>query len=210
MKKYPKEIFITGTDTDVGKTVISSILAVGLDAHYWKPVQSGLDDCDTDPVKKNTGFSDESFFPERFRLNAPLSPHISASLDGISIGLDDFNPPEKYERLIVEGAGGVMVPLNKNDFMADLMKKLGFPVIIVARSGLGTINHTLLTIDYLRKKGVDIFGVVMNGEKNSENREAIEHYGKVMVIGEISEIKNINYKTLKEAFNEFRLQADHN
>lgn len=202
---FPQRFFITGTDTDVGKTIISAMLVKGLNAYYWKPIQSGLEETtDTEIVAQLTGLSNDHFLPETYRFKAPLSPHTSSKLENIRIDLDRFNLPEikGTNPLIVEGAGGVLVPLNETDLMLDLMKKLTIPVLIVSRSTLGTLNHTLLTIRILRESGLDILGVVMNGPKNTSNREAIEHYGNVRVVAEIETIKDLTPSALETAFKE--------
>ncbi len=200
----PHSLFISGTDTGVGKTLVSAILLSGLKGKYWKPIQSGLEDItDTQWIQKKTGLAGSCFYPETFRLKHPLSPHISAATDGVRIGLEAFKMPlqEKNEYLIIEGAGGLMVPLNEKEMMSDLIRKLGVPVLLVARSSLGTINHTLLSLTRMRQEGIEILGVVMNGEKNRSNREAIEHFGKVKVLAEIEEIREINPASLKACYN---------
>lgn len=188
--KLPSRIFITGTDTGVGKTLVSSILVKGLGASYWKPIQAGLDEeTDTEWVQRNTGLPDAHFHPERYRLTKPLSPHLSARLDGIDINLCDFTMPEGQQgHLIIEGAGGIMVPINNDHFVAQMISLFNAPVILVARSGLGTINHTLLSLEKLHSLSVPVLGVVMNGEKNSENRKAVEKFGHVRVIAEIESL----------------------
>ncbi len=200
---YPPGLFVTGTDTGIGKTLVSAILMSGLNARYWKPVQSGLTDItDTEWVQTHTGLDASRFFKESYRLKEPLSPHTSAALEGIHIDLERFIIPETYEGeiLIIEGAGGIMVPLNEKKLMIDLMKRCNAPVILVARSGLGTINHTLLSINQLRQKDIEIFGVVMNGPKNKDNRDAIEHFSGVKVIAEIEPMDSITPETLKQCF----------
>lgn len=201
--ELPNKFFITGTDTDVGKTVVSAILMTGLKAAYWKPVQSGLGGMtDTEWIRSVTGFAEEYFIPETYLLSQPLSPHASAGYDGVEIQLKEFNLPgdEKYPRLIVEGAGGVMVPLNENQLMIDLMKYLNLPVLLVARSMLGTINHTLLSLELLRRNGLEVLGVVMNGPKNQINKDAIESYGQVSVMAEVDKLPRINFQTLDKAY----------
>ncbi len=200
---FPGRIFITGTDTGIGKTLVSAMLLTGLEAKYWKPVQSGLEDItDTDWVKEKTGLDDSRFFPETYRLKQPLSPHASAEADGVRIELNDFKIPETGddETLIIEGAGGLLVPLNERELMIDLIKRFNAPALIVARSGLGTINHTLLTVNQLRIDGIEILGVVMNGPRSRSNRDAIEAFGKVKVIAEIENIEDISPESLKEGF----------
>ena len=200
---FPEKIFITGTDTGIGKTLVSAVLLAGLEGKYWKPVQSGLEDItDTQWVKEKTGLEESCFIPETFRLRKPLSPHAAAEADGVYIDLDKFKVPElnEGETLIIEGAGGIMVPLNEKSLMADLIIKCSAPVILVSGSLLGTINHTLLSISYLKSMGINILGVIMNGPENRTNRDAIERFGKVNVIAEIGNIKNINPETLKDCF----------
>lgn len=202
---YPEHIFISGTDTDVGKTVIAAIMVAGLRSSYWKPIQSGLEEkTDTEFVRELTGLGTQFFHDETYRLARPLSPHASSELEGVTIDLDAFELPPKGEnsRLIVEGAGGIMVPLNRRDYMLDLMKKLNIAVLLVARSGLGTINHTLLSLDMLRKNNLEVLGVVMNGPKNESNKKALEYYGGVRVIAEIDTIPDLHSANLKKIFEE--------
>lgn len=185
--------FITGTDTDVGKSVASAYAQLHLDGNYWKPIQSGLEDeTDTQFVKRLTSFDDDRFLPSRFELNAPLSPHAAAKLDGVTIELSDFSLPESSRPLIVEGAGGVMVPLNDRSFMIDLMATLKLPTIIVARTALGTINHSLLTISVMRLAGISIAGVILSGEPNEGNKEAIMQYGNVKILAEIPHLSDLS------------------
>ncbi len=177
------------------------MLTVGLGAAYWKPVQSGLP-ADTDSLRQATQLDDSHFIPERFRLTQPLSPHAAAAIDGVQIALTDFQlPATEKPHLIVEGAGGLLVPLNQREMIIDLIRYLNLPVCLVARSGLGTINHTLLSIAQLRRANLPILGVILNGERNLSNREAIRHYGQVPILGELEPLSAINSDTLKEAFN---------
>lgn len=200
----PEKFFITGTDTGIGKTFVSAVITAGRKGYYWKPIQSGLDDTtDTEWVKSVTGLPDSHFLKEAYRLNSPLSPHISAELDGISIDLDMINLPDNKEFLVIEGAGGVMVPLNADFFMLDLMRKFCMPVLVVARSGLGTINHTLLTLNMLKRSGLEIIGVVMNGHINNKNRETIERMGQVRVVAEIEPVSVINRSVLIEIYERY-------
>jgi len=203
IKEFPRRLFVTGTDTGVGKTIISAILVAGLGSHYWKPVQSGLEEMtDTEWIQGATGLPDTHFHRETCRLNRPLSPHAAAAADGVRIELESFELPETPDYLIVEGAGGIMVPLNKKEFMLDLMIRLRLPILLVARSGLGTINHTMLSLDQLRRSGLEVFGMVMNGVKNTSNRKAIEHYGKVKVLAEIEPLPQINPEILRQTFDQ--------
>jgi dethiobiotin synthetase len=202
---FPKRIFVTGTDTGVGKTMISAILMAGLNGFYWKPIQSGLEDIsDREWVREKTGLPETHFFEETYRLTRPLSPHSAAQRDGIRIELDSFIEPDVPESgyLIIEGAGGVMVPLNEKHLMTDLMMRIAAPVLLVSRSSLGTINHTLLSLEQLRKVGLDVLGVIMNGPRNAENCAAIEHYGKIKVLAEIEPMPDINPYNLIYTFHE--------
>ncbi|MHA1539227.1 MAG: dethiobiotin synthase [Alphaproteobacteria bacterium] len=183
-----KAFFVTGTNTGIGKTIASAALCRALDADYYKPVQSGIADGDDDckVVQDLTGLSDARIHRPIYALQAPLSPHEAARLEGVEIDLDKLTLPDIDGRnLIVEGAGGVLVPLNDDALMIDLMAKMNLPVVIVASSGLGTINHTLLTIEALRHREIEIAGVILNGDSSPANKKAIEVYGNVKVIGEI-------------------------
>lgn len=196
---FPSSFFVTGTDTNIGKTFVSAILAHALGYSYWKPVQTG-DETDRQWLEKHAGLPSERLHPETYHLKAPLSPHAAAELEGMHIDLDRFHLPVK-ERLVVEGAGGVLVPLNSRELVIDLIKKLRLPVIVVARSGLGTLNHTLLTIEKLRSYDIPILGVILNGMKNPKNAETIELFGKVPVLAQFEPILHINKESLLEAFN---------
>ena len=177
-------IFVTGTDTDVGKSWVSAWLVRSWSAAYWKPVQSGtVDGWDAHLVRK--AVNDAVIFPSRHEFPDPLSPDQAARRVGAQIALEDFALPDWDGPLVVEGAGGLMVPLNERHLMIDLIARLGIPVLLVARSGLGTINHTLLSLAELRRRGLGPAGVVMVGEPNPENRAAIEHFGEVPVVGEL-------------------------
>lgn len=200
---FPDRFFITGTDTGVGKTVVSAILMAGLRASYWKPIQSGLEGVtDTEWVRQATGFPKNCFYPETYRLSQPVSPHAAAAMDGVSIRLEDFHLPPVVPNsyLITEGAGGVMVPINGHQMMTDLIKWLDLPVMVVARSTLGTINHTLLSLEKLCSEGIDVLGVVMNGPRNPINRNAIESFGRARVLAEIEAINQWDARTLEAAF----------
>ncbi|MGM0452357.1 MAG: dethiobiotin synthase [Thermodesulfobacteriota bacterium] len=203
LNRFPPAFFVTGTDTDVGKSVICALLMAGLDAVYWKPVQSGLaEGTDTDWIKRVTGLAPSRFMTETWRLTKPMSPHAAAEHDGVRIDLSDFRTPATGDasHLIVEGAGGVLVPLNDRHLMLDLIRHLNLPVLLVARSTLGTINHTLLSLDRLRQAGIEVFSVVLNGPKNESNRQAIKHFGKVSVWAEIETLPEIGPHQLSETF----------
>lgn len=184
MKRNPKQVFVTGTDTGVGKTVVSGFLAHRWQGHYWKPVQSGtVEGRDLDEVLRLG--AKVRILPSRYELREPLSPHLAARLEGKRIVLSDFELPRVNGPLVVEGAGGVLVPLNEKDLMLDLMRLLALPVVLVARSSLGTINHTLLTLQCLRAAGIPVVGVVLNGPPNQDNLDAIVHFGSTRVLAEL-------------------------
>jgi dethiobiotin synthetase len=201
--------FVTGTDTNVGKTIVAAAICCVLRSRhkaicYWKPVQTGIEqDNDTLEVKKLANCADAEILNAGVRLEKPLSPHLSARLANFEIKIKDILQIWKNSKSaiqnpqwIVEGAGGLLVPLNEKDLMIDLMAKLNLPVIVTARSSLGTINHTLLTIEALRRRNLAIAGVVMNGEPNAENRRAIEFYGDVRVLGEMPVFAELNFSIL--------------
>jgi dethiobiotin synthase len=182
-----------------------------LDACYWKPVQTGvIEGTDRESVHKWAGISEDRLAQEKYRFDPPVSPHLAARMAGVEIYLDEFELPvaPTCARWIVEGAGGVMVPLNERDLMHDLMRRIGFPIVVAARTALGTINHTLLTLAALRELRLPICGVVMIGDENIENRRAIEHYGNVRVVGHIPMLEKINRASLLEVYkNNFDPQA---
>jgi dethiobiotin synthase len=195
--------FVTGTDTNVGKTVLSALLVAALDAVYWKPVQTGvIEGTDRESVRRWSEASEDRLRPERFRFDPPVSPHLAAREAGVTITLDAFEFPKAAadRKWIVEGAGGAMVPLNERELMRDLMLRLGLPVIVAARTSLGTINHTLLTLSALREARIPICGVALIGDENAENRRAIEHYGDARVIGRVPMLKQIHRAALLEAY----------
>jgi dethiobiotin synthase len=199
--EFPKEFFITGTDTDIGKTFVSGMLMSSLDATYWKPIQAGLDEeTDTEFVQRVSNADPSRFIPERYRLETPMSPHAAADIDEVQITLSDFELPEyKTDHLIVEGAGGLIVPINWQETVLDMIEHLKLPVLLVARSSLGTLNHTLLSLEALRDRNIKVFGVVLNGVKHPSNKETIERFGNIDVF-EIEHIPETDSKTLSKAF----------
>lgn len=168
-----------------------------LDADYWKPIQAGLQgETDSQLVRRLSGLPAGRFHPATFNLTSPLSPHEAARRDGVVINLVDFKLPKTKNPMIVEGVGGLLVPLNRQDYMLDLIHMLNLPTILVARSTLGTINHTLLSLAQLRARRVAIAGVILNGPINSDNRQAIMDFGKVNIIGEIPHLPQLNSQEL--------------
>ena len=204
--KFPGRFFVTGTDTGVGKTFVCALLARGLEASYWKPVQTGfVDGLDSDAVREAAGLDAARIIPETCLFRKPLSPHLAAGIEGQRIDIERFDLSGKPASLIIEGAGGVMVPLNEDFMVIDLIKKLGVPALVVAPNRLGVINHTLLTIQALRGAGIDILGVILNQAVNNDHKEAIEHYGRVPVLAQLDILEPVNPQTLKEKFNELFL-----
>ena len=190
-------VFVTGTGTGVGKTVVSAALASALGGDYWKPVQTGcLEDSDTDTVTWLAALGPGRTHPPAHVYEAPLSPHEAARLEGAAITLEDFTLPGTGRVLVVEGAGGVLVPLNDRHTMADLMSRLGLPCVLVALSGLGTINHTLLSLEALKSRNIPVLGVVMNGEPNAANADAIRTFGGVSVLIEIAPLEPLDETTV--------------
>ena len=186
-------LFITGTDTGVGKTVASAAVLHRYRGtaplRYWKPIQTGIEqDDDTQEVRRLAACADHEIFTDGVRLPRPLSPHLAAQCAGQTIDLGVLFaslPTAEDTRWIVEGAGGLLVPINDSQTMVDWIALLGLPVLVVARTSLGTINHTLLTLEALRVRSLRIAGVLMIGDKNANNRNAIERYGKACVVGEM-------------------------
>lgn len=169
-----KAFVVAGIGTDVGKTVVSAILAEALSATYWKPVQAGdLDNSDSIKIRKYCS-EKVNVLPERYRLNTPASPHLAAQIDGVELNLADFELPETNENLVVETAGGLMVPLNeKGDLYLDLIRKWNLPVILVSRHYLGSINHTLLTLEVLKTNGLSVEMIIFVGDENPASESAI-------------------------------------
>jgi len=195
------DVFVTGTDTNVGKTVLSALLVAALQAKYWKPIQTGASEgTDRQTVLKLAEASERDAFPENYTFAPPVSPHLAANQAGTVIELSQIQKPTSKYRLIIEGAGGLMVPINDDAFMIDLIRQLGAPAIVATRSTLGTINHTLLTVLAARKANVELLGVVMIGKENSDNRRAIERYGNISVIGSIPMLETINRNALLDVY----------
>jgi len=191
---------VTGTDTDVGKTVFAAALTAHLDGWYWKPVQAGLDDGgDAQRVAWLSGLAPDRILPEAYRLTTPCSPHRAAAIDGVELDFDRLALPEPRP-LVVEGAGGVLVPLTDSVLMADLFADWALPAIIVARTTLGTINHTLLSIEALRARGIAIWGVAFVGEGNADSEQTICRIGKVRHLGRLPVLDPLEPATLARAF----------
>lgn len=196
---------IAGIGTEIGKTFISSILTEALEADYWKPIQSGtLEFTDTDTVRSLISNNKTVFHPEAYRLKEPMSPHAAARIDGIEIELSKFELPQTNNSLIVELAGGIMVPLNNRETNLDLIKKLNIPVILVSKNYLGSINHTLLSVEILKLNHINVKGVIFNGEQNKSSEDFILNYTKLDFLGRIDFEKNISKDVVKKYAVNFR------
>ena len=198
------DLFVTGTDTGVGKTLVSAMLCAALEGVYWKPIQTGAsEDSDRRTVMELALLPPERTLRERYVFDPPISPHLAAERAGATIDLATIRRPDGKlpGPLIAEGAGGVMVPLNQSEFMLDLMRRLDLPVVVVARSALGTINHTVLTLRAIQAAGLTVKGVVAVGPPNADNERAIERYGGAPIIGRVPLLEVINRDTLLEVFN---------
>lgn len=198
--------FVTGIDTGIGKTIASAVLTEKLKADYWKPIQSGdLAQSDSLMVESLLTNRFTKIHPEAYRLNEPLSPHLSARMDGINMELDCFKLPKTENNLIVEGAGGLMVPINDQQLILDLIKHLDIAAIVVSKNYLGSINHTLLTINTLKQYNIPIKGIIFNGEANIESEKYILEYTQVNYLGHIPNLKTINKNNIVAAGENLKL-----
>ncbi|RKR83918.1 dethiobiotin synthetase [Mucilaginibacter gracilis] len=188
-----KPIFITGIGTGIGKTIVSAIVVEKLKADYWKPIQAGdLDNSDTLLVKSLVSNTVSVFHPETYRLTQPYSPHKSAQLDGLVINMTQIIAPQTKNQLIIEGAGGLMVPLNNSFFMIDLIKQLDAEVILVSKNYLGSINHTLLSIDALKHKGIPVKGIIFNGDADESTQTVILNYSNAPLLCNLPQMPVVN------------------
>ena len=195
-----KPIFITGIGTGVGKTIVSAVLVEKLKADYWKPIQSGdLSNSDTKTVEGLITCKTSVFYPEAYRLTQPYSPHKSAELDGIRIELGNFYLPKTKNHLIIEGAGGLMVPLNDQHLMVDLIAKMNAEVILVVQHYLGSINHTLLSIELLKSRNLSFKGIIFNGLEDIHSEKAISDFSKSSILGRIKSFDKLDKQTIVSA-----------
>ncbi|QIG80700.1 dethiobiotin synthase [Stakelama tenebrarum] len=202
-------LIVTGTDTGVGKTVISAALVHALGAAYWKPVQAGLDEeTDREAVTRLARLRDDRVFPEAYRLKTPASPHFAAAEEGVLIDPDRLTPPQSDRLLVIEGAGGVLVPLAEPLLYADMFAQWRAPVVLVARTSLGTINHSLLSIEALRSRNIPIAGIAFVGDAVPDSERTICAIGQVRRLGRLPHLSALDYETLHMAFAEgFDLEA---
>ena len=199
-----KKLFITGISTDVGKTIASAIITEALEADYWKPIQAGdLDHSDSHFIKSNIKSQKSKIFPNAYQFNTPASPHLAAELDGITIDLKNIIEPKTNNHFVIEGAGGLFVPLNKTDFVIDLIQP-DYKVIIVSRHYLGSINHTLLTIEALKNRKINIAGIIFNGNENRPTETIILNTTQLECIGRINDEPYFDQNVISEYADLFR------
>jgi len=192
---------VSGTDTGIGKTIFSAALTHALQAYYWKPVQSGLDEeTDSEVVERLGGVSRARILPEAYRLKMPASPHLSARLENVTIDPERLIPPETGGPLVIEGAGGLLVPLTDKLLFADIFARWRIPLILCARTSLGTINHTLLSLEALRQRAILVHGVVFIGDENRENQRIIADIGGVRSLGRLPHLPVMSADTLHQTF----------
>jgi dethiobiotin synthetase len=203
------KLFITGISTDVGKTIASAIITEALEADYWKPIQAGdLDTSDSHKIKQYISNAKTQIFENSYALNTPASPHLAAQLDGITINIKNVKEPKTMNHLVVEGAGGVFVPLNDTDCVIDLIKP-DYKVIVVSRHYLGSINHTLLTIEALKNRNINVAGIIFNGNENKATEAIILNKTGIKCIGRIDEEPYFDQNVIREyadLFREYLLQ----
>jgi len=198
-----KPLIVTGTDTGIGKTVVCAMLTLALEGLYWKPIQSGMEDgTDRQRVAALTDLPPTRFVAERYVLSQPLSPHRAAELDGIAIDSENLDLPDAPDDnyLIVEGAGGVLVPITRDLLQTALFSRWRAPVVVVASTALGTINHTLLTIEALKRRAIDVRGVIFVGDSMPDTERTITELGAVKRLGRLPYLPSINAASLREAF----------
>ena len=194
-------IIVTGTDTGIGKTVFAAALAGALGAYYWKPIQAGLlEETDRQAVLRLSGLSEERLLPEAYRLKTPASPHLAAENDGITIDPQALDLPNTEGPLVVEGAGGLLVPLTREIAYIDVIARWRAPVVLCARTTLGTINHSLLSTEALRTRGVPLLGIVFIGDENAETERIIVEMGRVRRLGRLPYLAQLTGNVLRAAF----------
>ena len=194
-------LVVCGTDTDVGKTIVSAWLVQGLKATYWKPVQSGLEGGgDRERVRLLLNLPSERLLPEVYAFTQPVSPHWAAELDQQPLDPKRLKLPESTGHLVVETAGGVMVPLTRSWLQIDQLKQWNLPIVLVARSGLGTLNHTLLTLEALRLRNLKVLGLILNGPPHADNPDTLEQLGGVPVLAQLPPLQELNAEQLAQAW----------
>jgi dethiobiotin synthetase len=198
------KLFITGIGTDVGKTIASSILVEALEADYWKPIQAGdLANSDTNKVEKYVSNTTTTFHKNAYALQTPASPHYAAEIDGITIDLNEIKEPKTKNHLVVEGAGGILVPLNNKDCVIDIIQP-DYKVIVVSRHYLGSINHTLMTIEILKSRKLNVAGIIFSGDENKATESIILEKTNVPMIGRMDNEPYFDQNVIKYYANLFR------
>ena len=206
MSTFSKRIIICGTDTDVGKTIVSSFLVQGLKGIYWKPIQSGTEEgTDTKTVCNLLSLEPNSYLPERYKFKAPVSPHWAAEQESAFIEPSNLKLPDLDELIIIETAGGLMVPLNRDWLQIDQLKAWGAPIILVARTGLGTLNHTLLSLEALKYRNLDVLGIVLNGPPHKDNPKTLEQFGDTKILASLPIFDEVNAKVLSQEWSKQQL-----
>jgi dethiobiotin synthetase len=205
-----KGVFITGIDTDVGKTVASVVVTKALSANYWKPIQCGdLSNSDSLFVKRNLPPKYHTIFPEAYALKHAVSPNKAAKMESVTIQTSEITLPDSDRTLVVEGAGGVLVPLNDKETICTLMQQLALPVILVVKNYLGSINHTLLSIEVLKQKGLTIAGIIIIGDKNEASEQSYEQQSGVRILGHIDWVQNFTASFFAEQANKLKDSLKH-
>ena len=206
MSTFLKRIIICGTDTDVGKTIVSSFFVQGLKGVYWKPIQSGTEEgTDTKTVRKLLDLEPNRYLSERYKFKAPVSPHWAAEQESSFIEPSNLNLPDLDKLIIIETAGGLMVPLNRNWLQIDQLKVWGSPIILVARTGLGTLNHTLLSLEALRNRNINLLGIVLNGPPHNDNPKTLEQFGDTKILARLPIFEKVSPKILSKEWNKQQL-----
>ena len=196
-------IVVTGTDTGIGKTIFSAALTDALDGCYWKPVQSGLgEETDSETVARLGRLSCDRVLPEAYRLAIPASPHLAARIDGVTIDPEHLSPQAVERPLVIEGAGGLLVPLTEHTVFADVFARWQIPVVVCARTGLGTINHTLLSLEALRRRAIPVLGVAFIGDAQEDSEAIITRLGGVHRLGRLPRLDPLTPDRLRHAFAE--------
>ena len=206
MSVFTKRIIICGTDTDVGKTIVSSFFVQGLKGIYWKPIQSGTEEgTDTKTVCNLLSLEPNRYLSERYKFKAPVSPHWAAEQESGFIEPSNLKLPDLNELIIIETAGGLMVPLNRDWLQIDQLKVWGAPIILVARTGLGTLNHTLLSLEALKYRNLDVLGIVLNGPPHKDNPKTLEQFGDTKILASLPIFDEVNAKVLSQEWNKQQL-----
>jgi dethiobiotin synthetase len=199
--RHDARIVVTGTDTNIGKTVFAAGLTGLLAGAYWKPVQAGLEgETDTDTVRRLTGLGPEHFLPEAWRLKLPASPHLAAEREGLEIDSGSLRVPGADRPLIIEGAGGLMVPINRRELFIDVFARWGFPVVLCARTALGTLNHTLLSIEALRRRSIPVMGIALIGDAHVDNERTLPEISGIPLLGRLPFLDPLTPGSLRTAF----------